>query len=110
MKGADGTAIQPCPQWCTGDDELPSFPEDGFWHYGAPAQIIVQHGRGETSAPEPLMVQLKAWVSSMTAEPQPPLIGLSLNLEEGPNLTPCEARQLAQTLLQLADQAESPGT
>ena len=37
--------VQPCPSWCTGDDELPGVPEDGFWHYGPPVTINVTHGR-----------------------------------------------------------------
>ena len=100
-----GASVQPCPPWCAGDDELPGFPEDGFWHYGAPVTINVTHGRSEAIAPEPLEIAIKAWVPHQEARPEPALIGLSLSREEGPSLTPAEARQLAGILLRLSDQA-----
>lgn len=97
---------KPCPSWCTGsDDELPGFPGDGFWHYGKPVTITVTHGRSELINPQPLEVCIKAWVPSPRADPQPALIELSLNHEEGPMLTPGEARQLAAILLDFSDRA-----
>ena len=99
-----GASVQPCPLWCAGDDELPGFPEDGFWHYGAPVTITVTHGRSETIDPEPLEIAIKAWVPDQAARPEPALIGLSLSREEGPSLTPAEARQLARILLRPSDQ------
>jgi hypothetical protein len=42
---ADGcTGTQQCPAWCTGGEDLPDFPGDGFWHYGEPETITVTHG------------------------------------------------------------------
>lgn len=102
-----GAAVWPCPEWCAGDDQLPDFPEDGFWHDGAPVVIDVLHGRSETIAPERLEAGIKAWVPNRAAKPEPALIGLSLSQEEGPTLTPAEARQLAAILIRLSDQAEA---
>ena len=100
-----GASVQPCPPWCAGDDEFPGFPEDGFWHYGAPVTITVTHGRSETIDPEPLEIGIKAWVPCQAGQPGTALIGLSLSREEGPHLTPAEARQVAQILLHLSDHA-----
>ena len=100
-----GAPVQPCPSWCAGGDDLPDVPEDGFWHYGAPVTFTVTHGREAIIAPEPLEIAIKAWVPDQAARPEPALIGLSLSREEGPSLTPAEARHLAGILLRLSDQA-----
>jgi hypothetical protein len=84
---------------------LPADPEDGFHHYARPVTITVTHGRSGTE-PESLEICLKAWVPEVAAEPEPAVIELSVSHEDGPLLTPAEARRLAAILLRLSDQAE----
>lgn len=108
MTPDDPADIRQCPPWCTGDDDLPACPEDGFWHYGEPVTITVTHGRGETIDLAPLEITLQAWSAHQTAAPDPALISLSLDHDEGPHLTPAETRKLAAALLRLTDLAEQP--
>jgi hypothetical protein len=52
-------------------------------------------------------IGLAEWVPLLTAEPLPPVIGISADRALDPELTPAQARQLAGILVRLSDKADA---
>jgi hypothetical protein len=103
-----GEGPKPCPPWCTGVHDLPLYPDEGFHHYGPEVAMTVAHSP-YFDQPIPLQVLLKSWVPLLTAEPGPPFIEVCVDREPGPELTPAQARRLAETLLRVSKDAEGRG-
>jgi 8-oxo-dGTP diphosphatase len=96
---------RPCPPWCTGVHDLPRYPDEGFHHYAPEVAMTAAHSP-YFDQPIPLQVVLKSWVPLLTAEPGPPFIEVCVDREPGPELTPDQARRLAETLLRASKDAE----
>ena len=101
-----GEGPRPCPPWCTGVHDLPLYPDEGFHHYAPEVAMTAAHSP-YFDQPIPLRVLLKSWVPLLTAEPGPPFIEVCADREPGPELTPTEARRLAETLLRVSRDAEA---
>lgn len=113
----DGQTIElrPCPPWCTGEHPAFDDPEsihisDGFHHYSEPVRIqtsnIVDLFKGQ---PVVVEMYLKSWVQPLNADPGPTQIGLDTDAPEGAtDLTPAEARRIADVLIEFSDQITGP--
>jgi hypothetical protein len=107
--------LGPCPPWCilgrhfAGDDTVDA--DDGFHHCG-PEIAVPTSDRVLPDGPESVVkVILKAWTSSLDAEPGPSRIELQLattecNTDRYVELTPDEARAVSSALLKIADVTE----
>jgi len=109
--------LRPCPPWCTQtrhftDDDV-IYAEDGFHHYG-PEIAVPTSFRMLSDNPESVVkVSLKAWANRLDADPGPGFVELQLatieyNTDSYVELTPGQARAVAEALLQLADTAARP--
>ena len=119
---ADGepVTLRPCPPWCTVGQhfspELTVHADDGYFHYGPETQITT--GRpllDEAWEPAVVRVYLSSWTHPLGAGPGPAVIKANLGTaahltDVAAELTPAEARAVAQALLDRADTAEQAGS
>jgi hypothetical protein len=116
----DAVTLRPCPPWCTegphlADNEM-IYADDGYHHYGAEIEVPTSYNfLGMTDGvPTIVRVVLKSWTHPLDADPGPALIELNLGTSGEPTdmcveITPAEARAVAQALLDLAATAERDG-
>ena len=119
-RDGDAVTLRPCPSWCTeerhfGDDEA-VYADHGYHHYGPEIEVSTSDRfGGMTDGPETVVrVILKSWTHPLDAEPGPALIELNLGTAEErtdlcAEITPGEARAVAQALLDLAATAKRAG-
>ena len=119
-RDGEPVTLRPCPPWCTeerhfGDDEA-VYADHGYHHYGPEIQVPTSDRfLGMTDGPETVVqVILKSWTHPLDAEPGPALIELNLGTagertDMCAEITPGEARAVAQALLDLAATAERAG-
>ena len=119
VRPLDGEAVtlRPCPPWCTegrhfADDEV-IYADHGYHHYGTEIEVPTSYKfLGMADGPETIVrAVLKSWTHPLDAEPGPALIELNLGTtaertDMCAEVTPAEARAIAQALLDLADTAE----
>ena len=114
-RGGDPVRLRPCPPWCIetrhfNDNDIVDV-DDGYHHYG-PEIAIPTSDRMLTTGPETIVkVILKSWTHPLDAEPGPGRIELQLatiehNTDMYAELSPDEARAVADALLKTADVAE----
>ncbi len=115
----DGSAVtlRPCPTWCAeerhfADDEV-IYADHGYHHYGPEVEVRTSYPfLGTTDGAETIVrVVLKSWTCPLGADPAPVLIELNLGTagertDMCAEITPSEARAVAQALLDLAATAE----
>lgn len=116
-RDGDEVALRPCPPWCTqerhfGNGEV-IHASDGFHHYGTEAEVPVSCTlTGAVDDPQLIVrVVVKSWTHPMDADPSPAQVELNLGTAEVRTdacgeMTPGEARAVAQALLDAASQAE----
>jgi len=95
---------RPCPPWCVGDHftpDVPIDPGDGFHH--SSDTIRIETGNVAESSPAVISVWLSSWVRSLEAEPEPPLIAMTIEAIGAADLKPAEARRVAETLVELVN-------
>jgi hypothetical protein len=119
-RDGDAVTLRPCPPWCTderhfADDEV-VYADHGYHHYGPEIQVPTSYlFLGMADEPETVVrVVLKSWTHPLDAEPGPALIVLNLGTagertDMCAEITPGEARAVAQALLDLAATAERAG-
>jgi hypothetical protein len=116
LDGAPVT-LRPCPPWCAEtrhfDDDEVIHADHGYHHYGTEIEVPTSDTFGGMSdGPETIIrVVLKSWTHPMDADPGPTRIELNLGTATErtdlcAEITPAEARAVAQALLDLADTAE----
>lgn len=117
LRDGDAVTLRPCPPWCTEerhftDDEM-VYADDGFHHYGQEVEVPTSCPfLGTTDeAATIIRVVLKSWTHPLDADPGPALIELNLGTasertDSCAEITPAEARAVAQALLDLAATAE----
>lgn len=116
-RDGDAVTLRPCPPWCTeqqhfaADDVIDA--SDGYHHYGPEIAVPTsdRFAGATDGAPTVVRVVLKAWTHPLDAEPSQTRIELNLGTAEErtdlcAEVTPSEARAIAQALLDLADTAE----
>ena len=113
----DAVTLRPCPPWCTegrhfADDEV-IYADHGYHHYGTEIEVPTSYKfLGMADGPETIVrAVLKSWTHPLDAEPGPALIELNLGTTADrtdlcAEVTPAEARAIAQALLDLAATAE----
>jgi hypothetical protein len=114
----DAVTLRPCPPWCA---EGRHFTEDavidatdGYHHYGPETEISTADSMLVIGPETVIRVMLKSWTCPLHAEPGPARIELQLGTAEertdmNAELTPAEARAIAQALLDHAATAERDG-
>ena len=115
----DGNAVtlRPCPPWCTEERHFADgeviYADHGYHHYGPEIQVPTSDRFGGlTDGPETVVrVVLKSWTHPLDADPGPALIELNLGTagertDLCAEITPGEARAVAQALLDLAAAAD----
>lgn len=122
VRPRDGVAValRPCPPWCTegrhfADGEI-VYADHGYHHYGAEIEVPTAcKYLGMADAPEMIIrVVLKSWTHPLDADPGSAFIEINLGtLTERTDMcaeiSPAEARAVAQALLGLAAIAERDG-
>lgn len=113
----DAVTLRPCPAWCTeerhfGNDEV-IYADHGYHHYGPEVEVRTSYSFGGTTdgAETIVRVVLKSWTHPLDADPGPTLIEINLGTASKRTgacveITPAEARTVAQALLDLAATAE----
>jgi hypothetical protein len=51
--------FSPVLRGASGDDVLPDFPEDGFWHYGPEATFEMSRALGSLGHPEIMTIRVR---------------------------------------------------
>jgi hypothetical protein len=106
-----GITLRPCPPWCLGEHFGPQpilFADDGYLHNGPITRITDSSATlGDDGDDIELELGLASWAPALAAAPGPTLISMS-NGDNPLYFTPERARQLAEHLTRLADQAETP--
>jgi hypothetical protein len=113
----DVVTLRPCPPWCTErrhfTADIVTDATDGYHHYGPETEIPTADLKLGTGTETVVRILLKSWSCPLHAEPGPariePRLGTAeertdLNVE----LTPAEARAIAQALLDHAANADEP--
>ncbi len=113
-------ALRPCPPWCTegrhfADGEV-IYADHGYHHYGTEVEVPTSYPFAGMTDGVPTIVRavLKSWTHPLDADPGPALIELNLGTagertDMCAEITPAEARAVAQALLDLAAAAERHG-
>jgi hypothetical protein len=119
-RDGDEVALRPCPPWCTegrhfADGEV-IYVDHGYHHYGTEIEVATAYPFLGLTAGTPTIVRavLKSWTHPLDADPEPALIELNLGTagertDMCAEITPAEARAVAQALLDLAATAERDG-
>jgi hypothetical protein len=113
----DAVALRPCPAWCTESrhfaDGEAIYADHGYHHYGTEIAVPTSDKfLGMTDGPQTIVrAVLKSWTLPLDADPGPALIELNLGTARErtdmcAEVTPAEARAVAQALLALAATAE----
>jgi len=114
----EAVSLRPCPPWCTEsrhfNNDAVIDATDGYHHYGPETEILTADlflGSGPETV---VRIVLKSWTCPLHAEPGPARIELLLGTAEertdmSVELTPAEARAIAQSLLDHAVTAERDG-
>ena len=116
----DAVALRPCPPWCTENrhfaDGEAIYADHGYHHYGTEIEVPTSDTfPGMTSGPRTIVrAVLKSWTHPLGADPGPALVELNLGTagertDVCAEITPAEARAVAQALLDLAAAAERDG-
>jgi hypothetical protein len=113
-------ALRACPSWCTevrhfADGQV-VYPDHGYHHRGTEIEVPTSYRfLGMTDgAPTIVRAVLTSWTHPLGADPGPALIELNLGTaaqrtDMCAEITPAEARAVAQALLDLAAVAEREG-
>lgn len=106
-----GITLRPCPPWCLSEHfgaRPILFADDGYFHHGPVTRLTDSSAAlGDDGDDIELELGLASRVPTLAAAPGPTLI--SMNTVDDPlYFTPERARQLAEHLTRLADQAETP--
>ncbi len=118
-RDGDPVMLRPCPPWCTegrhfADDGV-IYSDDGYHHYGAEIAVPTSYRMFGLDGPETVVKAfLTSWTHPLDAEPGPARIELQLgtaetNTDMCAEITPAQARAIAQALLELAVTAERDG-
>ncbi len=116
----DAVALRPCPPWCTESrhfaDGEAVYADHGYHHYGTEIEVPTSDTfPGMADGPQSIVrAVLKSWTHPLGASPGPALIELNLGTtgertDMCAEITPAEARAVAQALLALAATAERDG-
>jgi hypothetical protein len=116
----DLVALRPCPSWCIESrhfaDGEAIYAGHGYHHYGAEIEVWTSDAfLGMADGPQTIVrAVLKSWTQPLGADPGPALIELNLGTagertDLCAEVTPAEARAVAQALLDLAATAERDG-
>ena len=112
--------LQSCPAWCTEDRHFANdevvYADHGYHHYGTEIEVPTAYPFLGMTDGVPTIVRavLKSWTHPLDADPGPALIELNFGTAAErtdicAEITPGEARAVAQTLLYLAGIAERGG-
>jgi hypothetical protein len=106
-----GITLGPCPPWCLGEHFGPQpilFADDGYFHNGPITRLTDSSATlGDDGEDIELELGMASWAATLAAAPGPTLISMN-NVDNPLYFTPERARQLADHLTRLADQAETP--
>ena len=117
---ADAVTLHPCPPWCAEErhfahDEV-IYADDGYHHHGIEIEVPTSSKfLGMADGPETIVrAVLRSWTHPLDAEPGPVFIELNLGTaaertDMCAEVTPAEARAIAQALLDLAATAVRDG-
>jgi len=116
----DEVALRPCPSWCTESRHFAGgeaiYADHGYHHYGTEIEVTTSDTfLGMTDGPQTIVrAVLKSWTHQLDGDPGPALIELNLGTavertDMRAEITPAEARAVAQALLALAATAERDG-
>lgn len=116
----DVVALRPCPPWCTEDRHfrigMVIHADDGYHHYGTEIGVPTSCKFLDMTDGSEMIVRasLRSWTLPLDADPGPVFIELNLGTAEertdmSVEITPSEARAIAQALLELAAIAERDG-
>ena len=119
-RDGDAVTLRSCPLWCNEERHFADgeviYADHGYHRYGPEIQVPTSDRfGGMTDGPETVVrVVLKSWTHPLDAEPGPALIELNLGTagertDLCAEITPGEARAVAQALLDLAATAERAG-
>lgn len=118
-RDGDPVALRPCPPWCTEgqhfDEDHVVYSDDGYHHHGPEIAVPTSYRMLGLDGPETVVKAfLISWTHPLDAEPGPARIELQLatteaNTDACAEITPAQARAIAQALLELAATAERDG-
>ena len=115
VRGSAPVELQPCPPWCVMSEHfgagLVADADDGFHHFGPEAAGPTFDRLGPHDPGIVVKVLVKAWTCPLDAKAGPGRVELqvtqgSVASEDTAELTPGQARAVAQALQELADVAE----
>ena len=120
LRDGGAVTLRPCPPWCTEQQHFAVADvidaTDGYHHYSPEVEVPTSDRfLGTTDGPVTVVrVVLKSWTHPLDAEASHSRIELNLGTAEErtdlcAEVTPSEARAIAQALLDLADTAEQDG-